>query len=218
VRSASSTEGLYLPSERERIMQGVAELCTERGYRETTVEAIAERSGVGAKRVEKLYGSVEEAMLAAFNATSSQMLAEVLGAYSPDLSEWDSGMLGIKAILEMMAAKPSQAYMSYMGARQMGPPVVHEAYRAGAQMLTMMMERLWEYSELEVQPRTAARAALGGCEAVIRSEIEAGRGESLPAVLPDFVYAATVPFLGQEEALRLARRGRELLAGSGWAA
>jgi hypothetical protein len=50
---------------------------------------------------------------------------------------------------------------------------------------------------------------------VVRRELIAGRPESLPGLLPDFVYAATVPFLGQEEATRLARRGRELLAEHG---
>ncbi len=80
-----------------------------------------------------------------------------------------------------------------------------------------MIERLWRYSELDVQPRHAASAALGGAEAVVRAEIVAGRGSELPALLPGLVYGATVPFLGQEEAMRLARQGRELLAGSEWA-
>jgi AcrR family transcriptional regulator len=212
-----AAKGILAPSERERIMRAMAELCAERGFQQTTLRALAERAAVSEQRIARLFGGLDDCMLGAFNATSSQMLVEVLAAYDPDLSEWDSGLLGIKAILEMMAANPDFAYMSYMGARQMGTLAVHDAYKAGAQMLTMMMERLWEYSELDVQPRHAARAALGGCEAVMRREMVAGRGEQLPRVLPDFVYAATVPFLGQEEGLRLARRGRELLAGSEWA-
>jgi hypothetical protein len=48
----------------------------------------------------------------------------------------------------------------------------------------------------------------------VRREIAAGRAERLPSMLPDLVYAGTVPFLGQEEALRLARRGQDLAQGA----
>jgi hypothetical protein len=65
---------------------------------------------------------------------------------------------------------------------------------------------------------------VGGAEAVIRREIVAGRREELPRLLPDFIYGATVGFLGQEEgflgqeeAMRLSRQGRELLSGTRWA-
>jgi AcrR family transcriptional regulator len=213
---SSATERVLAPSERQRILQAMAELCAERGYGETTVKAIVERAGVERRRFEKLFDGVEDCMLAAYDASSSQLLAEISGAYSADLPEWDSGMLGIKAILEMMAANPSIAYLGYVGVRQMGPPGAYEAYLIRVQMLKMMIERLWEHSELEVQPRAATRAALGGCEAVVRREIVAGRAEQLPAILPDLVYSATVPFLGQEQALALARRGRELVREGPW--
>jgi AcrR family transcriptional regulator len=211
-----ATDRMLAPSERQRLLEAMAELCAERGYGETSVEAIVERAGVKRRRFEKFFDGVEDCVVAADNAIFSQILAEVSGAYSADLPEWDSGMLGIKAILEMMAANPSSAYLGFVGVRQMGPPKVFEVYRSGIQMLTMMVERLWEHSELEVQPRSAARAALGACEAVVRAEIVAGRCHRLPELLPDLLYAATVPFLGQEQALALARRGRELLRGGPW--
>jgi len=49
-----------------------------------------------------------------------------------------------------------------------------------------------------------------------RSEVEGHIGtigailDLMSSLLPDFVYAATVPFLGQEEARRLSRQGRAL--------
>jgi AcrR family transcriptional regulator len=215
--SSSKTAGILAPSERERVLRAVAELCAERGYRETTAAAIIERAGSSEPAFRKMFGGVEECMVAALNAITAQTLAEVSSTYSVDLSEWDSGMLGIKAILELMAAHPSFAYLGYIGARQMATPRVAEVYRTATQMLSVMIERLWEYSELDVQPRHAAGAALGGAEAVVRAKIVAGRGSELPSLLPGLIYGASVPFLGQEEAMRLARRGGELLAGTEWA-
>lgn len=213
---SAPTTGLLTPSEREQILRATAELCAERGYAHTTVEDVVERAGSTSAAFHNLFGSVEECTIAALNAITAQVLAEVSASYSADLSEWDSGLLGMKAILELMAAHPSFAYLGYIASRQMSPPQVQEIYTVATQMLTMMIERLWEYSNLEIQPKSAARAALGGCEAVVRREIVAGRCEQLPRVLPDLAFGATVPFLGQEEAQRMARRARELLADSDW--
>jgi AcrR family transcriptional regulator len=193
-------------SERERLLGAMAELSAQRGFEEITVAEIVARAGSSERSFEKLFGDREGCLIAVENALLGEVVSVVGGAYSADRSEWDSGLLGIKAILELMAANPSFAFVAYIGARHLAPPAVAEIYRTGEQMLAAMIERLWEYSELDLQPRCAARAALGGCEAVVRAEVARGRAERLPRLLPDLVYAATVPFLGQEEAMRLARR------------
>jgi AcrR family transcriptional regulator len=210
------TTGILSASSRDRILRAMAGLCAEQSYAETTVEQIVERAGVSSEAFFNLFDDVEGCMAASANAISAEVLAEVSSSYSADRSEWDSGLLGMKAILELMAAQPSFAYLGYIAARQMAPPRVCDIYRVGVQMLMMMIERLWEYSESPVQPAAAARGVLGGAEAVVRREIVAGRTEQLPRLLPDLAYGVTVPFLGQEEALRLAGRARELLAGSEW--
>ena len=93
---------------------------------------------------------------------------------------------------------------------------VREAHEAGIRLLSALMDRWRETSEATEQPMTAARGALGGAEAVIRREVMAGRGDELPRLLPDLVYGATVPFLGQEAALVMARKAADMLRGTPW--
>lgn len=206
------------PSERERLVAAMAELCAEQGYEETTVADVVQRAQVSEESFAEIFsGGKEEAMVAAINAVLSDTLSTVSGTYSQDRSEFESALSVIKGILELMAAKPSGAYISFVVARQMGPGAAHEVYEAGTKMLTVVLERLWEYSESQVQPRNVARAALGGGEALVRREIVAGRAEQLPRLLPSFIYGATVPFLGQEEAMRMVEQSRQLLAGTRWA-
>jgi AcrR family transcriptional regulator len=204
------------PSERERVLRAMTELCAEQGYEQTSAEEVIERAGVSAEQFAEMFADREECLVAAINAVMGEVLSTISSSYSPDSSEWDSGILGMKATLELMAANPSFAYLSYITSRQMGPPSARQAIDSGRTMLVAMIERLWEYSSIEVQPAKTARGVLGGVEAVVRGEIVAGRTEELPRLLPDFVYAVTVPFLGQEEALRLSRRAREILRGSAW--
>ena len=100
--------GVSVPSDRERVMRSIVELCAEHGYRMTSVEMVSERAGVSVKEFEKLFsGDKEECLIASVNAILGEVMAVVSACYTPDRSEWDSGVLGIKAILELMAANPS---------------------------------------------------------------------------------------------------------------
>jgi AcrR family transcriptional regulator len=212
---AASTD-LLGPSERERILQATAELCARRGFEEISVAQVIARAGVEEEVFESLFSDLDECLVAAVNALLGEVVSVIGSSYSPDRAEWESTLLGIKAILELMAAHPSFAYLGYIASRQMGSARVLEQTQAGPGLISAMLERLWEQSDAEVQPSLAARAALGGAEAVVRAEIVAGRVEQLPRLLPAFAYGATVPFLGQARALALARRSREMLRGTGW--
>jgi AcrR family transcriptional regulator len=207
----------FSASERARILRAAADLTTEKGYAEISVADVVERAGVTAETFARMFGDdLDECMLAAISAMVGEIMSAIAGTYSVDRSEWDSGLMAMKAILELMAANPSLAHHGYIVTRQVAPPRVHEAYEAATTLLSAMIDRLRdERSELD-PPATTARSALGGPEAVVRAEIMAGRIDQLPRLLPDFAYAATVGFLGQEDALRLASRGRELLRGSPW--
>jgi AcrR family transcriptional regulator len=196
---------------RERLLRAFAELCAERGYEEATIEAICERAEVGAEVFERDFdGSVEHCAIAAEDAVLSELVAAVGRSYSADRSEWDNVIHGVKAILELMAANPSFAYLGYIAARQMTPASVLKSYETGHQMLEAMLERGQTYSRGAIGPAKTALGALGGAEAIVRREVAAGRAAQLPRLLPDFVYSATVPYLGQEDALRLTREARRI--------
>lgn len=201
------------PPPRERLLRAFTELCAERGYEETAIESICERAEVDVAAFERDFGgSKERCAIAAEEAILSEVVAAVGRSYSADRSEWDNVIHGVKAILELMAANPSFAYLGYIAARQMAPAGVRRTYETGHQMLEAMLERGQTYSRGAVGPGKTALGALGGAEAIIRREVAAGRAAELPRLLPDFVYSATVPYLGQEDALRLAREARRIAA------
>jgi hypothetical protein len=212
------TTDLLAASDRQRLMQAMTELCAIRGYAEVSAEQVAERAKLELEDFEREFsGGKAECTLAAVNSILGEVLGAVAVGYSPDRLQWESYLRGIKGILELMAAYPSYAHLCYITARQeANDQRLQEVYRTGSQALSVLLERLWQYSGAPEKPQNAPRAALGAAEAVIRREIVAGNTEQIPRLLPDCIYVATVPFLGQEEAVRLAGRARELLRGSMW--
>lgn len=180
----------------------MADCCAEGGYAETTVERVLERAGVGQESFASHFASKEDCALAALNKIVSETLASVSMARSDDGGAVGRRKFEGQAFLELMAHRPSFATLAFVESRQCGTPRMHKAYESAARVLALMIERV---GDLEAASSPAARAALGSAEAVIRRELAVGHARRLPQLLPDFVYAVLVPFVGQAEALRQAK-------------
>lgn len=192
------------------LARALAELCARDGYDEIDGDRITAGAGLSEGAFERNFVSKEECALAAVEMILADGMAEVGAAYSADRSEWESVLRALRSLLSLFASRPAAARVAFIGSRQELPPTALQGYKAGFSILTAMLDRLREQGLASGQPPSSARAAIGGGEALVRRTLAAGEAERLPEMLPDLVYAATVPFLGQEEALRLARQAVEL--------
>jgi AcrR family transcriptional regulator len=199
---------------RDQLIATAASLCAEDGYARVKEEAIAVRAGVSLEELEGLFpGGKEECALAAVDTILAQGMAAVGEGYSADRSESESVLIALRALLDLFASRPAFARLAFIDSRQSMSPEALQRYQAGFSILNAMLDRLRSENKGSAEvPATAARAAIGGGEALIRREIASGRALELPRLLPALVYAATAPFLGQEEALQLTRQAGELLA------
>lgn len=207
-RSALENQG---EAARVALIEAMARSCLERGYLDTRIEGLLEEAGVSRADFDRHFNSKEACATASVEAVLAAVVKIIGELYSPDRSEVESYLLGIREIFELMSREPAFAHISFIAARQMTPPAVKSVLDSGSDLLAAMLDRLREYASTKDQPPPAARAALGGAEAVVRREIALGATGDLARLLPDFIYAATVPFLGQDEALRFARQGGALL-------
>jgi AcrR family transcriptional regulator len=204
-------KSLSLPAvtERERTLLATAELWSEEGYEGLTAERICDRAGIERTTFASEFGNVKAVAQAALEAPIKTVVSLVAAEYALDRSEPESCAFGIVAILEFMAANPAFAYVLYIGRREAVPSGVTLSSRPAHRFIVAMLERLRESSGLAGQPMAAGSGALGSPEAVLRREVLAGRSKRLPFLAADVIYGATVPFVGQVEALRLGRRAEE---------
>lgn len=195
-------------------MRAMAESCMRRGYEETSIVDLLAQTGCSRAEFDRQFADKEHCAIAAVDAILSDGMATVSIAYSPDTSERESALRALYLLLCLFAEDPAFAGLAFIASRQAMPRRAEERYQSGFAILTAMLDRLRADSpEGEHLPRCTARAAIGGGEALVRSRLASGKGGELPEVLPDLIYSATVSFLGQEEALRLARKSRDLLRG-----
>lgn len=204
-------EGLALtpPSERERLLAAMAAACAERGYAATRVADVTVAAAVSRAEFERHFASKAECALAALNETLAEVTRSVAAATVPERSDWERLLGALRALLELLAARPSAAQMACGEARQSMPPQAYAQYESAIRVLVAMLDRARAYASVAAPPG-ATRAAIGGVEALIRRELRTGRGERLPELLPNIVYALLVPYLDQHEALRYAELAREI--------
>jgi AcrR family transcriptional regulator len=208
------THTLLAPSARERLIAAMAASCAERGYRRASVEDVLARSGVDRAEFDRHFAGKAECALAAVDQILAETTQAVVGAGEPELADWRFLIGATRALLELLAARPSYARLALIEARTSMPPDAHDRYAAGIRVIVAMLDRVRSYAILSA-PASAGRGAVGGAELLIRRELLAGRAEHLPELLPDIIYGTVVPFLDQHEALRYAALAREMINDGG---
>lgn len=202
------------PSERERLIAAMAATCAERGYVETRVEDVIAAAKVSRESFDQHFASKAECALAAVGQILAEITREVASATAPEHNDLEKLIGALRALLELLAARPSAARLACGEARYENPPGAYALYESGVRVLVAMLDRSRAYATASPPP-IATRGAVGGAEALIRRELLAGRAEQLPELLPDIVYGLLVPYLDQQEALRYAEETRETMKQGG---
>jgi AcrR family transcriptional regulator len=208
-------EPLIAHSQRERILIAIAETCARKGYGATTIADIVEPAGVSRATFYELFKDKEDCFHAAMEVSLADAMGRIVEVYSPD-KPWATMVRdAAAAFLDLLARRPAFARMALVEAPSSGERAF-ELYASGKRVLQALLDRGRDDPvEEEAIPSSAGRAALSAAESLIVGQILAGNTERLPELLPDIVYITTIPYLGQEEALRQSRQAEKLVRSAG---
>jgi AcrR family transcriptional regulator len=198
-----------LRSQRERMLDAMARACASEGYGGATVAAVIAAAGVSRKTFYEHFRDREDCFLAAYDAIVAQFLGRVIAAYEQPELDWPQRVrAAIEALLSFLAAEPAFARMCIVEALAAGERA-SERYNSAVRVLAGLLdEGRAQLRSPDQVPASAAGAVIEGGAFLIREQILAGRTERLKTLLPDITYAALVPYLGQDGALRAAEAGR----------
>jgi len=192
-------------SQRERLLSALAESCATRGYGATTIAVICEPAGVSRATFYELFKDKDDCMRAAMELSLAEATSAIAAAQEPG-KEWAALVRdAAETLLGLLAAQPAFARMALVEAPAAGPDA-RALYTSGLRVLEAVLDRGRGAPEAALIPASAARAALAAAESLVVGRILTGEATRLPELLPDVVYIVTVPYLGQEAALRAAER------------
>jgi AcrR family transcriptional regulator len=185
----------------ERALQALAEVVVEVGYVNTTVDAVLKRARMSATTFYADFDGKDDAMLAAIDSACSQIVAAVMPAFRR-AEDWPRGVrAAFGALFNFLAARPALANLAMV-----------EVYAAGLEAMERRLLALRPLQELiggglalnsEV-PRVTPEGILGGVYTLAYRRLRDDGAGALPALAPICTYITLSPFVGPDEACRIA--------------
>jgi AcrR family transcriptional regulator len=194
-------------NQRERLIAGIGEAIAENGYSGTTIADITRHAAVSRRTFYEHFASKDECFVVAYDTVMAEMHERVDQGFDAG-TDWPHAVkAGIAAMLGFLAAEPNLARLCMVEALVAGPAVV-ERYDAAIRSFVPYFQSGRKGRSPEVLARlspTTEEALVGGMMSLISRRVIAGKATELETLLPDLVEFTLTPYLGSDEAARIAR-------------
>jgi AcrR family transcriptional regulator len=194
-------------SQRERILDAVANLTAAQGYAELKVEEIAERAAVSLQAFYEHFADKEDAFLVAYEVGHDKALAMVERAYTAE-PDWRLGVrAGIATLLRFLAAEPSFAHVALVDALVATTRTAERSTAGVSAFAQMLVPGADGAAGGRTPSDVTIEAIVGGIFNLCLHYALEGRIRELPELTVSATYIALAPFVGSEEAARIAATG-----------
>ena len=192
-------------NQRERLIAGLATAVAEHGYQAVTITHITKQARVSRRVFYANFESKEECFLAAFDVVVGHLRELASEAVAP-LEDWPSrAVAASRTVLSFLAAEPDLARLCLVESQSAGPAVSTRFHDSVHQVVPFLeLGRAERQGERELPP-TTEESTIGALVMLASRKVAAGEAEQLEDLLPDFAEFILSPYLGVEEAIRLAR-------------
>lgn len=191
-------------SQRERLIAALADVVVEHGYSAVTITHIIKAASVSRRAFYEHFDSKEDCFLAAFEIVVDHIHLLVSEAVEP-IPDWPhQTIVALGTTLDFLASEPKLAHLCLVDSMAAGP-VVAERFRAAVQTFIPILEpgRV-ERSSARALPESTEDSLVGAVVSLVSRSIATGGAERLGELLPDLAEFVLTPYLGPEEAWRLA--------------
>jgi AcrR family transcriptional regulator len=203
-RTASLSRSFLVHSQRERILDAVAQLSAEKGYANVTLDEIAERAAVSLQAFYKHFDDKEDAFLVAYEVGhgKGRAIVERVHDAAPD---WPHAVrAGITALLEFLASEPAFAQMALVDALIATPRTAERSNKGIVRYAELLAPGFEEAPEASKPPAVTIEAIAGGIFELCLTYTVQGHAAELTELAPWVTYFALAPFVGPELAGRVA--------------
>ena len=193
-----------LHSQRERIVDAVANLTASGGYADLTVEKIASEAAMSLQTFYEHFKSKEEALLFTYEVGHARGLALVERAYAAQ-TDWPRGVrAAIGALMQYLGSEPAFARLALLNMLIATPRTAERANAGISEYLSVLEPGFEETSEHRKPPAITIEAIGGGLSELMYHCVMLDRVQDMPSVAKHATYVALAPFVGPEEAGKVA--------------
>jgi AcrR family transcriptional regulator len=192
-------------NQRERIITALVDTVAERGYNATTVAHITKAASVSRRTFYEHFADKEACFLAAYEMVADH-IRNSMRAAADSFEEWPQQVrAALATMLSFLAGEPELARIVMIEPIAAGGEIAAR-HRATMQSFAEILKAgRPEHGGARPLPEATEETVVGGILSLIVREISSGKAKDLEKLLPDLVELTLSPYLGGEEAERLAR-------------
>ena len=191
-------------SQRERLIAAFAGAVAEHGYADTTLTHITTAAHVSRRAFYENFADKEACFLAAFDIIVDHLrkVMEEAGEGAPD---WAHRVVAaIRAALRFLASEPQLARLCLVESVTTTPAIAARYREAILSFVPSLRQGRRERVESRELPESTEDSLIGASASMISRQIAAGGADRLEDLAGDITAFVLSPYLGSEEARRLA--------------
>jgi AcrR family transcriptional regulator len=189
-------------NQRERLLNGVVEAVAEHGFNETTIGKITNAAKISRRTFYEYFASKEDCFLAAYEMIDAHVRGSMLAVSAPSEAWPEQVRARLAALLDVLSRDLAVARFFLIEPLAAGGEIAAR-YRDSMQLLAEAIRPQSSLSEMDVEVRD--QALMGGIATLITRRLNAGEADRLGELLPDLTELALAPYLGRDEARRIAQ-------------
>jgi AcrR family transcriptional regulator len=188
-------------NQRERLLDGVVAAVAEHGYNAATIAQITAEARISRRTFYEYFEGKQECFLAAYEMIEAHVLDSMLSAPGADAPWPDRVRARLAALLDVLCRDAAVSRCFLVEPLAAGAEVAAR-YRESMQLLAAALRPEPPPSGLNMEVRD--QALIGGIATLIVRRLNSAAPARLPDLLPDLTELALAPYVGREEAKRLA--------------
>jgi len=178
---------------RRRIMDAMADLCVDEGYRATTVTKLSERAGVSRATIYEQFDSREHVFLELVDSAVAELLQRTeLACREAGARDEDALEAGLSAVLAWVAERPARAWALIVEPFGATPESMRRYLAAIAEFTALLSASL--PSEVR-RPKAIEESLVGGVASLLSGLIRGGEAIRAQEFLPEILLFLRGPFL-----------------------
>jgi AcrR family transcriptional regulator len=192
-------------NQRERLIAALAAAVAEKGYRAVTITDVTKQARVSRRVFYANFEGKEECFLAAFEVVAAHVRHLVAEA-TAKAGDWPrQAVAAARAVLAFFAAEPDLARLCLVESQAAGPAVSARFHEAVHEVVPYIERGRAERTAARELPPTTEESTIGALAMLASRKVAAGEAEALEDLLPEIAEFILAPYLGTEQAARIAR-------------
>jgi AcrR family transcriptional regulator len=191
-------------NQRERLIAGLATAVAEHGYNAVTITHITQAAAVSRRVFYENFEGKEECFLAAFDAVVAH-IGDLVAEAVESAPDWPhQAVAAAREVLAFLASEPDLARLCLVEAQSAGSEISKRFHGAVRELVAPLERgRAERDGDRELPPNTED-SIVGALVSLAARKVAAGEAAALEDLLPDFTQFILSPYLGPDEAERLA--------------